>query len=253
MATRVSSTPSNRSATRHHAKECPILLLCPKKQNPPAQQNQNNNQRPARPPFSGKVNHVSTDTAQEAPEVMMGGDRISVDVAMQHQPTVTVNQLSGGNQEDQVVDEFPDVFPDELPAAPLPLPPPPAEAAPTARRSRPAPPTIHSPTPRSVKKWAVRAAFLLLLPSSPLLVLLPSVLAQKTIAGAPPPSARSRRSEPPPPPIFALVRSSPSPRPSRPSPVQFGAFSRPCCELRGLRHGAAAFRAARAFLRPRKG
>jgi len=43
-----------------------------------------------------------------------GGDRISVDVAVQPQPTAIVNQLSGGNQEDQVVDEFPDVFPDEL-------------------------------------------------------------------------------------------------------------------------------------------
>ena len=29
-----------------------------------------------------------------------GGDRISVDVAVQPQPTATVNQLSGGNQED---------------------------------------------------------------------------------------------------------------------------------------------------------
>ncbi|XP_021305484.1 cleavage and polyadenylation specificity factor subunit 4-like [Sorghum bicolor] len=35
---------------------------CPKKQNPPAQQNQNSNQRLARPPFSGRVNHVSTNT-----------------------------------------------------------------------------------------------------------------------------------------------------------------------------------------------
>jgi len=48
----------------------------------------------------------------------LGGDRISVDVAVQPQPTATVNQLSGGNQEDQVVDKFPDVFSDELPGIP---------------------------------------------------------------------------------------------------------------------------------------
>ena len=41
-----------------------------------------------------------------------GGDRISVDVAVQPQPTATVNQLSGGNQEDQVVDELPGMPPD---------------------------------------------------------------------------------------------------------------------------------------------
>jgi len=39
-----------------------------------------------------------------------GGDRISVDAAEQPQPTATVNQLSGANQEDQVVGKFPDVF-----------------------------------------------------------------------------------------------------------------------------------------------
>jgi len=47
-----------------------------------------------------------------------GGDRISGDVAVQPQLTAIVNQLSGANQEDQVVDEFPDVFPDELPGMP---------------------------------------------------------------------------------------------------------------------------------------
>jgi hypothetical protein len=43
------------------------------------------------------------------------GDRISVEVAVQAQPTATVNQLGDdANQEDQVVNEFSDVFPDEL-------------------------------------------------------------------------------------------------------------------------------------------
>jgi hypothetical protein len=36
-------------------------------------------------------------------------------VEVQAQPTATVNQLSDvANQENQVVDEFPDLFPDEL-------------------------------------------------------------------------------------------------------------------------------------------
>ena len=46
---------------------------CPKKHNPLALLNQNNNQRPnARPPHTGRVNHVSTNSAQEAPEVILG-------------------------------------------------------------------------------------------------------------------------------------------------------------------------------------
>ena len=43
------------------------------------------------------------------------GDRISVDVVVQAQPTATVNQLHDCvNKEDLVVDEFLDVFPDNL-------------------------------------------------------------------------------------------------------------------------------------------
>ena len=43
------------------------------------------------------------------------GDRISVDVVVQAQPTAIVNQLDDRvNKEDPVVDEFPDVFPDYL-------------------------------------------------------------------------------------------------------------------------------------------
>ena len=46
---------------------------CPKKQNASTPQNQNNNQRcSARPPHTGRVNHVSIESAQEAPEVMLG-------------------------------------------------------------------------------------------------------------------------------------------------------------------------------------
>jgi hypothetical protein len=42
-----------------------------------------------------------------------------VEVAVQAQPTATVNQLDNSvNQEDPVVDEFPNVFPDDLPGMP---------------------------------------------------------------------------------------------------------------------------------------
>jgi hypothetical protein len=47
------------------------------------------------------------------------GDRISVVVIVQKQQTATVNQLNdGANKEDLVVEEFLDVFPDELPGMP---------------------------------------------------------------------------------------------------------------------------------------
>jgi hypothetical protein len=43
------------------------------------------------------------------------GDRINVEVIVQKQQTATVNQLNdGANKEDPVVEEFLDVFPDEL-------------------------------------------------------------------------------------------------------------------------------------------
>ena len=45
----------------------------------------------------------------------LNGDRISVDVVVQAQPTTTVNQLDDRvNKEDLVVDEFLNVFPDDL-------------------------------------------------------------------------------------------------------------------------------------------
>jgi hypothetical protein len=47
------------------------------------------------------------------------GDRISVDVVVQAQPIATMNQLDECvNKEDLVVDEFSDVFPDDLPGMP---------------------------------------------------------------------------------------------------------------------------------------
>jgi uncharacterized protein YqfB (UPF0267 family) len=47
------------------------------------------------------------------------GDRIYVKVEVQAQPTATVNQLSDdANQENQMVDEFLDVFLDELSGMP---------------------------------------------------------------------------------------------------------------------------------------
>ena len=46
----------------------------------------------------------------------LNGERISVDVVIQAQLTATVNQLDDSvNKEDPVVDEFLDVFPDDLP------------------------------------------------------------------------------------------------------------------------------------------
>ena len=47
------------------------------------------------------------------------GDRISIAVVVQAQSTATVSQLDDHiNKEDLVVDEFPDVFPDDLPGMP---------------------------------------------------------------------------------------------------------------------------------------
>ena len=47
------------------------------------------------------------------------GDRISVDVVVWAPPTAIVNQLDDNeNKEDPVVDEFLDVFPDDLPSMP---------------------------------------------------------------------------------------------------------------------------------------
>jgi hypothetical protein len=47
------------------------------------------------------------------------GGRIRVDVKVQKQETATVNQLNdGANKGDQVVEEFSNVFPEELPGMP---------------------------------------------------------------------------------------------------------------------------------------
>ena len=47
------------------------------------------------------------------------GDRINVDVVVEAQPIATVNQLDDRvNKEDPIVDEFPDVFPYDLPGMP---------------------------------------------------------------------------------------------------------------------------------------
>ena len=49
----------------------------------------------------------------------LNGDRISVDVVVQAQSTATMNQLDDRvNKEDPIVDEFLDVFPDDLPGMP---------------------------------------------------------------------------------------------------------------------------------------
>jgi len=47
------------------------------------------------------------------------GDKISVEVAVQAPPIAIVNQLDDeANDQNRVVDEFPDVFPDDLPGMP---------------------------------------------------------------------------------------------------------------------------------------
>jgi hypothetical protein len=47
------------------------------------------------------------------------GDRIRVDMKVQKQETTTVNQLNdGANKEDPIVEEFSDVFSEELPGMP---------------------------------------------------------------------------------------------------------------------------------------
>jgi uncharacterized membrane-anchored protein len=47
------------------------------------------------------------------------GEKISVDVAVQKQPTAVVNQLDeDASKEDPVINDFPDVFPDDLPGMP---------------------------------------------------------------------------------------------------------------------------------------
>ena len=49
----------------------------------------------------------------------LNGDRIYVEVVVQAQPTATVNQLDGEvNEQDRVMEEFPDVFPNDLPGMP---------------------------------------------------------------------------------------------------------------------------------------
>jgi Retroviral aspartyl protease len=45
------------------------------------------------------------------------GERISVDVAIKAAPAATMNQMSGMSK-DRVVEEFPDVFPEDLPGMP---------------------------------------------------------------------------------------------------------------------------------------
>jgi hypothetical protein len=47
------------------------------------------------------------------------GEKISVDVAVQKQPTALLNQLDeDAGKEDPVINDFPDVFPDDLPGMP---------------------------------------------------------------------------------------------------------------------------------------
>jgi hypothetical protein len=47
------------------------------------------------------------------------GEKISVDVAVQKQPTAIVNQLvDDASKENPIINDFPDVFPDDLPGMP---------------------------------------------------------------------------------------------------------------------------------------
>ena len=61
--------------------------------------------------------HRAVIQCQERSVVMIvpNGDRICVEVVVQAQPTATVNQLDGdANKQDHVMEEFPNVFPDDL-------------------------------------------------------------------------------------------------------------------------------------------
>ncbi|XP_066323531.1 uncharacterized protein [Miscanthus floridulus] len=72
---------------------------CPQKPNQQTPQRQNSNQKPAY--NTGRVNHVAPETVVGASKVMMA----------------IVNQLDNdANPQDRVVEEFPDVFPNNLPA-----------------------------------------------------------------------------------------------------------------------------------------
>jgi hypothetical protein len=69
-----SGTPSNNpNGCYNYGEVGHYSYQCLKKQNWHTPQNEQSNQRPnARPPFTGKVNHVSSESAQEVPEVMLG-------------------------------------------------------------------------------------------------------------------------------------------------------------------------------------
>ena len=68
-----SGAPNNPNACYRCGEVGHYAHQCPKKQNQQAPQNQANNQKfNARPPLTAKVNYVSSDAAQETPEVMLG-------------------------------------------------------------------------------------------------------------------------------------------------------------------------------------
>jgi hypothetical protein len=66
-----------------------------------------------------KQNQVEIQCQQKVVVVTApNGDKINVDVAVQKQPTALVNQLEDAIKENSVIEEFPDVFPDDLPGMP---------------------------------------------------------------------------------------------------------------------------------------
>ena len=68
-----SGAPNNPNACYRCGEVGHYAHQCPKKQNQQAPQNQNGNPKfNARPPHTAKVNYVSSDAAQETPEVMLG-------------------------------------------------------------------------------------------------------------------------------------------------------------------------------------
>jgi hypothetical protein len=68
-----SGAPNNPNACYRCGEVGHYAHKCPKKQNQQAPQNQANNQKfNARLPLTAKVNYVSSDAAQETPEVMLG-------------------------------------------------------------------------------------------------------------------------------------------------------------------------------------
>ncbi|WVZ97805.1 hypothetical protein U9M48_043317 [Paspalum notatum var. saurae] len=85
-----------------------------KGENPPRPQEGRPNQQ-GKTPWQGKVNHVTAESAAEAPNVVIAPDGQKVEVSAT-KPSGCLHQMEAKPTEGiRVVCEYPDVFPDELP------------------------------------------------------------------------------------------------------------------------------------------